>query len=512
MSITSGLGHPASPFHQGETSEKRRRLQTELAPVRHFMPSASDTIEYTTVGKDGPRSENTTVESLLGSRQIFDKVQHVLSTAKHAVLVDLYNLQSHELYPERSSPVGTPGSEVQASLLQRLIGLRQENKNVRVVLDNSKQTPRKNEEGKLEGPFEAFNNDRAHAHLLANQVDSRLYPQKVASKSHVKILIGDNDQAVISGMNWGNHSAANHDAGVYIKGPDARNIFHKVFRPDWITAGGKRNDLPFIMPFRQGKIEVLQTSGLQAEQGAKDEIRSAILQQINEAKESVHAELFVLTHKAIVDALIAKHAALKQNGKEGVKLLVDPGLFFQFPNCRSGIQKLAEAGVPIRFFNANRNTEEKLHAKWAVFDAKNVIMGSANWSALGLESQLETRKGKGKADKSTTTAGTLLDPELMYSAEPYSGKTNHEVALLIRDVHQVGGNFAAQARHDFFHASFPILKRNAQNQWRAIHPQSLPASSASATNADTKASSPENTNGAPPAKRVKRDTPEENAA
>ena len=66
---------------------------------------------------------------------------------------------------------------------------------------------------------------------------------------------------------------------------------------------------------------------------------------------------------------------------------MDEGLYKVFPNCRPGIQKLDDAGVPIRFFKENKSTEEKLHAKWAVFDRKNLLIGSANWSSLGLDSK-----------------------------------------------------------------------------------------------------------------------------
>jgi phosphatidylserine/phosphatidylglycerophosphate/cardiolipin synthase-like enzyme len=420
---------------------------------RFYYPSATDTFQYQVRGgKGGTKTERTQVQSLLGGGQIFQKINEVLDGAKSWVLVDMYSLQSPELYPERTSPPHMPGADIQAKLVDKLIDL-QTNKhvNVRVILDHSKQ----------QGPsaaIEEYQNTRTIQKLQDNGIEVLPYPTDAAHISHVKIVMADNHKAVVGGMNWGNHSPTNHDGAVYLEGPDVRNIFAKVIKPDWLTAGGEASHLPRIMPFRPGKIKVLQTTSQHAEQGAKDEIRQAILHQIDQAKSSIHAQLFVLTHKDVVDRLIAKHRQLKRQGKEGVKLLVDPGLFFAFPNCRPGIQKLAEAGVPIRFFKANRDEEEKLHAKWAVFDRKNLLVGSANWSAMGLDS-----------DDASATAGSSQE-EALAMGFSHGGKPNHEVALLLENAPEVAKTFAQQADYDFKNVSFPILHKGDDGKWHPIRP------------------------------------------
>lgn len=422
---------------------------------RFHYPSSTDTIHYRIPGRNGPRQETTKVQSLLGGGQIFNKINEVLDKAKSWVLVDMYNLQSPELYPERTSPENTPGAHIQASLVDRLINLKHRNVNVRVILDNTKQQPRDGQK------LEENHNERTIAKLKENGIPVLTYPAEASIKSHVKILMADNKHAVIGGMNWGNHSATNHDGGIYIQGPDTRNIFHKVFKPDWITAGGSPADLPPITPFHAGKLKVLQTSGEHSEQGAKDEILNGILSQIDQSKSSIHAQLFVLTQKQVVDKLIAKHQELSKKGKEGVKILVDPGLFFLFPNCRPGIQKLARAGVPIRFFKSNRENEEKLHAKWAVFDRKNMLIGSANWSAIGLES-------RNASDSATTLANVMERLEVDEDAQRSASKTNHEIAILIEDSDNVAKTFARQADFDFKHASFPILEKGEDSKWHPV--------------------------------------------
>lgn len=408
---------------------------------RYYVPSVRDTFTY----KNG---QKTHVESLIGGGQVFSKVDEMLKLAKSTVLVDFYNFQSPALYPEKSSPVGTPGADIQAQLVERLIALKKEkNVNVKVILDNH-----------WDEQFSEGHNNRTIDYLRKNGIDVVTYPN-FSTINHVKMLIVDGKYAMIGGMNWGNHSPTNHDAAVFIEGPDVGNIFNEVFKPDWVSIGRDASELPDWKGFSQGKIKVLQTSAKASEQGARDEIFRELLHQIANAKESIHAELFNLTQPYVADALIFAHKRLKAAGKEGVKILVDPGIFFAFPGVRPKVQQLAKAGVPIRFFEANREIEEKLHSKWAVFDRKRVIMGSANWSSVGLLSNGEDLAEEGQ-------------PKQRLS------KSNHEVALLIEST-KLGRAFAKQADWDFKNASFPILEyRESERKWRPVQPSRTAAAAA----------------------------------
>lgn len=453
---------PSAPVDNAQpvTAPSPGRVVPQLPkPFKFCFPTVTDTFEYKTRTIVGNKKEQTQVQSLIGGGQLFQKIDETLNKAKSWVLIDLYNMQSPALYPDRHSPQETPGADLQAGLVQKLVDLKQRNVKVRVILDNSKQV--------VQPPFtlDPEHNARTLKFLRDNGIETVTYPRELSRINHSKVLLVDNKHAVVSGMNWGNHSPTNHDGGVYIEGPDARNVFHKVFKPDWITSGGDASKLPTITPFRQGNIQVLQTSGEGSEQGPKDEILQAILSQISKAQSSIHAELFVLTNKRVVDSLIEKHAQLKAAGKEGVKLLVDPGLYFKFPNCRPGIQKLAKAGVPIRFMESDRTREEKLHAKWAVFDRKNILMGSANWSAVGLESKGTTDEYIPLADEAEA------DENAMEGVEPRPiVKGNHEVDVLIENSPNVAGTFARQASYDFKHHSFPIMEKGSDDKWHPIRP------------------------------------------
>jgi phosphatidylserine/phosphatidylglycerophosphate/cardiolipin synthase-like enzyme len=410
-------------------------------------PTARDTFEYATANKE---ESQTVVESLINGGQIFGKVANLLDNAKSSVMVDLYNLQSPTLYPEKSSVPGTPGATEQAQLVDRLVALKRKGLNVKVVLD-----------GHWDTEFNEKYNGRTVDYLRSQGVEVLTYPN-FSKISHVKLLVVDDKFAVIGGMNWGNHSASNHDAAVFIEGPDVRNLYNKIFKTDWVTSGGSPEDIPDVPDFEPGKIKVLTTSQSEAADGGSQDIFEEIMSQIGKAQESIYAELFVLTQSDIIDNLIFTHKRLKKAGKEGVKILVDPGLFFSFPNTRKGVQKIAAAGVPIQFYKANRDIDEKLHAKWAVFDKKTVIIGSANWSAVGL---LSDKGGRKPVD----------DETLPKPPGPRSPGGNHEADVLIESK-AIAKAFVDQFWFDWRNRSFPMLvkKDDGSGGWKRLVPDPQP--------------------------------------
>ena len=434
----------------------------QALPMRHVIASQSDVFDYPPRKIGGSRGQQTKVTSLLGGGQIFGKINETLDKAKSWVMLNMYDFQSPELYPERHCAPDTPGAVEQGTLAQKLVDLHNKGVQVRVILDNSKQ--------QVKPPYslEPEHNTRMLEFLRKNGIATVTYPREHSRINHTKLLVVDHNHAVVSGMNWGNHSPANHDGGVHIEGPDARNLFHHSFRPDWLTSGGDSKLLPAIQPFRPGKIKVMQTAGADTVQGPKSEIQEGILDQINQAQKSIHAELFVLTNKQVVSRLIEKHHELKAKGQEGVKILVDPGLYFLFPNCRPGIVSLDKAGVPIRFLSADRARDEKLHAKWAVFDRKNVLMGSANWSGVGLEHKstgwIEPLKEWDEMADALEEEAEEGPPEVARSGV----KGNHEMDILIENAPKIADAFAHQACVDFKHSSFPILEKGGDGKFHPV--------------------------------------------
>ncbi len=449
------LGLPATePVQRGPLrllfgGEKRSNPSDRSLP-KWTAPPARDTFVYQVPSKGKPPVK-TTVESLINGGQIFSKIDNLMNRASSSVLLNLYNLQNPDLYPEKSSEKGIPGANLQAGVVDKLISLKEKGLKVKVILDNH-----------WDSQMGENHNQRTIDHLRANGIEVLTYPG-FAKISHVKLMIVDDRFAVIGGMNWGNHSPSNHDAAVFIEGPDVRNLYNQVFKTDWETSGGDVTVLPDVEPFEEGKIKVLTTSPKDSVDGGSDAIYREIITQIGKAQQSIYAQLFVLTQSDIVDNLIFAHKRLKKAGKEGVKIMVDPGLYFSFPNTRKGVQKLARAGVPIRFYKANREIDEKLHAKWALFDKQTLMIGSANWSNVGLlcnnPSQPPVEQPNGAEVPLRKQSGA-----------------NHEANVLIESK-ALAKPFVDQFWFDWRNRTFPILVKasDGSGRWQRLVPDSASA-------------------------------------
>jgi len=172
--------------------------------------------------------------------------------------------------------------------------------------------------------------------------------------------------------------------------------------------------LPEVKPVNDSAIKVLvnspieyKTHGIYDKNMDNESIRSYLLGKKDDKGQEItgklndpnvnylRAELFVLTHKEIVEKVIERHKA----GTLDAKILVSPDLLQKFPYLKPIYQKLRQEGVPVEAFKVNEELKQRLHCKWAVWGHKDgekidnleLLIGSANWSALGLENNV----GKG---------------------------------------------------------------------------------------------------------------------
>jgi cardiolipin synthase A/B len=188
------------------------------------------------------------------------------------------------------------------------------------------------------------------------------YPVRPMMIDHVKLLLVDEQTAIVGGINWGAQSAANHDFDVEMHGPAVTNL-HAVFQRDLATAGRAVSIPPQVADAR---VHVLSTLPY-------DQIRPVAVSLIDGAQRSVDLDLYVLTDATIVNALERAHA----RGVE-IRLLLDPS---QRPSDQPAAE-LSAAGIAVRLY---RSSGELLHAKVMVTDSDNVLFGSANWSLGGFE-------------------------------------------------------------------------------------------------------------------------------
>ena len=187
------------------------------------------------------------------------------------------------------------------------------------------------------------------------------FPLDRLTIDHVKLLIVDGVRAVVGGINWGTHSSLNHDVDVLVAGPVVDNL-ERVFRQDLALAGEPVTIPP---PATDRQVQVLVTH-------PGEGIRAAALAAVAAARHSIDVEMFVLSDRVILDALVAA-------ARRGVSLraLLDPTQ----PQNATTMALLQAAGAVVRFYV--QAGDELLHAKLGIFDRGTVLFGSCNWSFSG---------------------------------------------------------------------------------------------------------------------------------
>lgn len=99
-----------------------------------------------------------------------------------------------------------------------------------------------------------------------------------------------------------------------------------------------------------------------------------IVQQIQQASESITLAMFTLTHEQIVQALIAAQ-------QRGVKVRVLADFYAARGASKKALKQLRASGMCV----AISTGQELLHHKWALIDEHTLIFGSANWTAAAFK-------------------------------------------------------------------------------------------------------------------------------
>jgi len=322
----------------------------------------------------------TKVTPLIDGEQIFPKAREMIRGAKDNIAIEMYSFGNADVQNRKNVPGVTDAQHFQdhRALVNELIAAKKRGVEVQVILDASR------------GRDKRMHNIDVGEHLKANGIDVIRYPKSKASIDHVKLLVVDNYRAMIGGMNWGVHSPVNLDANVLIEGREAAELKQQIFDSSARFSGAvpSKTDLDSN---REDKIQVLTTQPVEHD-GGSSTVKKAILENINGAKKSVHAELFCLTEREVIQSIKNAH----DRGVD-VKVLLDPNLYII---NRKAFYDLKDHGVPIRWLKVDVDKEEKLHGKWATIDGERSIVGSANWSHKGLDG--------GKPGKRTNREANVL--------------------------------------------------------------------------------------------------------
>lgn len=410
-----------------------------LTYVPAVLPEASKTAK---IGK-------TEVTTLIDGEQIFGKTIEYLQSAEKSIQVEMFEFQNLRIdghkWPTNGAEV-VPGSQEQQQILNLLLSKKKENPNlkIQIILDAHKWYINGNGEKDRH-----YNNQDMIKYLKEKGFDIVPYPraaQQGSALQHVKMLAVDGRKIIIGGMNWGTHSAANHDACVAIetldkyKNSEVDNIIDEIFNKDWkfawqrlgktkavagplnedeqefytrlrkeikqenvdyMEAVGKlfetpenknryeegRLDLIPTNPIKDPKIKVLVTKpkelAVVGEKGLES-TREYLQEKLKTAKK-VRGELFVLSDKELIETIVDRH----QKGELDAKFILESSILEEFSYCRDAYDILIKNNVPVRLYKADEKITQRMHAKWAVFDDKEVVIGSTNWSAMGLNSNLK---------------------------------------------------------------------------------------------------------------------------
>ena len=395
---------------------------------------------------------NTRATTLIDGEQIFDKTVEYVKSAKDSIQIEMFEFQNPKIdghkWPANGSEV-VGGYDQHVSLLPIIINKKKENPNlkVQIILDAHKWYINGNNERDRH-----YNNMDMIKYLKENDIDVVPYPRAAqggAALQHVKLVAVDGKKLIIGGMNWGNHSNANHDACIALetlpdkKNSEVDNILEDIFNKDWKFSWQRlgrtkmvpgplsedeqelykglnkeikqenidymntvgvlydneedkqrydENDLSKLdiikrNPVSNPAIKILATKPRElayvGEEG-EESTRDYLLNKVKTAQK-LRAELFVISDKEIIQNIIRR----TKNGELDAKIIVDPSIIREFPYCNTAYQELVENGVNIREYRTDERINQRLHSKWAVFDDREVMIGSTNWSAMGLNQNLK---------------------------------------------------------------------------------------------------------------------------
>ncbi len=394
----------------------------------------------------------TKVTTLIDGGQIFDRMVADIRSAKNSIQIEMFEFQNlkvdGDIWPANGADV-VPGFEQQQNILPILIKKKKENPDIKiqVILDAHKWYINGNNEKERH-----YNNQKMIRYLLENGIDVVPYPraaQQGAALQHVKLVAVDGKKIIIGGMNMGTHSSANHDACVAIetlpkyKNSEVDNIIEEIFNKDWkfswqrlghtkLVAGPlskeeqenysglkkeikeenvvymnivgqlynkpeclnryddkdlSKLDLIKTSPVANPKIKIMATKPHElkfVKEEGKETTREHLLERLKTSSK-VRGELFVLSDKEIIQTIVERY----KRGELDAKFIVSSDILEEFPYCRMAYNELISNNVPVRLYNFDEKINQRMHAKWAIFDDREVVIGSTNWSAMGLNQNLK---------------------------------------------------------------------------------------------------------------------------
>jgi uncharacterized protein len=185
--------------------------------------------------------------------------------------------------------------------------------------------------------------------------------------NHTKLLIVDDEAAIMGSKNWGNDARMRRDFDTaFLITGDTVNEARRIFERDWGFSGGQAREV-------RHRAESPNVA-LKVNEPFHHDVAEDILSSIKSAQHSIDVGMYWLTDRKVIEEL--KEAVKERH--VAVRVLLS-----QSDENRATKEELERAGIEVKVFSppGERPGEKpSYHTKMAVFDREKVILGSCDWT------------------------------------------------------------------------------------------------------------------------------------
>lgn len=197
--------------------------------------------------------------------------------------------------------------------------------------------------------------------LKSQNVSIQFYPAQKGQVNHTKILVVDQDKAIVYGPSWTATGLATHDLAVELSGKAAWKTA-SIFLKDWTETTTLELELVDGDSLKDDHITLARNTN----------VKQQLSSQIEASKSSIWIENAELTDPDLVQALL--DAAVK--GLD-VRLIGDRDVYTDNPKTlATTLATLKTGGVKVRYYPE----QPSLGMRLAIFDGSSFVMGSSVWT------------------------------------------------------------------------------------------------------------------------------------
>lgn len=305
--------------------------------------------------------QNNKIELYTNGNEIFPQIFNIIDGAQKKVYVSTYLF----------------GGALGQKIAEKLVAKKKQGVEVQFVAEGSMGTiPELTSAAK-----------KVYKYMADNGLEVRVFPVDLMPKgpnflsnkkviNHSKLVIADDNVAMIGGMNFKDSESVNRDFMLKISGDKVKEL-STITDTDWEKSRK--------MKFNFVKDSTLNTNELEFAQTGftVQNIDEMIIKHINNAKTSIDIEMLLIDYEDIVKALLDA----KKRGVN-VRIIVDQADLAKYNKWLEKLPiegmanfgaalTLIQGGIPLKWF-VPQSKDQVLHAKAILIDKKIFLTGSAN--------------------------------------------------------------------------------------------------------------------------------------